>query len=494
MYATQSSRFGVPRHATVTPLKRRRRRPSTFASGFRLPSIVALPLMSLRWPLVTLRRSGETEGRLSDEGRSWLANLTSVVISVSRLRLSARNAAHATLGALWAAWNRRIFGVVLSVDEGIGIFRGSGCEGASNRAIRSAVDNCGNVGKVWAFVCNTGADSAVGEEELEDLARQNRAARDESGEVTDGGRALAEQLAGFFGRVHAAGSDDLESPAEARARAAQGLERCGEELGPGEPAGPLREAGVLHAPGVAVVDDADPRLERRRDDLGLIRVGEIGRELHDERLVRGGPHRPEQGPELPRLPAPLVDQPGVRRRDVELDQVTQRAEPGDEPDAVIHGLAGYAHDKRHAVRQSGDGGAEALESRVLEPVAVDEPRARRAPDAHQVWLRMAWTRLHRDGLGGDGAEPEAHHAPEDPRIVVHRRQDQRVGQSHAAERDGEPRVVEAEDREPVPRQEAQRRLAEGDRGGRREGGKDAGGEEAGEGAGRGGHPRRTGRG
>src|SRR5438132_8076943 len=338
------------------------------------------------------------------------------------------------------------------------------------------------------FFAGTGADSALGEEELEDPARQIRAARDESGEVTDGGRALAEELAGFFRRVHAAGSDDLESPAEPRARAAQGLERCGEELGPGKSAGTLREPPLLHTPRVAVVDDADPRLERRRDDLGLVRVGEVGRELHDERLVRGGPHRPEQRHELPRLPAPLVDQPRVRRRDVELDQVTQRAEPRDEPDVVIHGLAGHAHDERHAVRQSDDGGAETLEPRVLEPVAVDEPRTRRAPNAHQVWLRMAWTRLHRDGLGGDGSEPEAHHAPEDPRIVVHRRQDQRVGQPRATERDGEPRVVEAEGGEPIPWQEAQRRLAERDRGGLGEAAEDAVVEEAVEGADRWVHP------
>src|SRR5207249_1427258 len=105
-------------------------------------------LLELRSPVVTLRRSGETEGRLLDEGRSWLANLTSVKISVSRLRLSARNARAWALGVLRAAWNRRIFGVVLSVDEGIVIFRGSGCESASNGAIWSAVDNCGNVDKV----------------------------------------------------------------------------------------------------------------------------------------------------------------------------------------------------------------------------------------------------------------------------------------------------------------------------------------------------------
>src|SRR5881296_2737115 len=332
------------------------------------------------------------------------------------------------------------------------------------------------------FFAGTGADSALGEEELEDLARQNRAARDESGEVTDGGRALAEQLAGFSRRVHAAGSDDLESPAEPRARAAQGLERCGEELGPGESAGTLREPPLLHAPRVAVVDDADPRLERRRDDLGLVRVGEVGRELDDERLVGGGAHRPEQGRELPRLPAPLVHEPRIRRRDVELDEVAQRGELANERDVLLHGLAGHADDERHAVGEGAERGAEALEPGILKPVAIDEPRARRGPDARQIRLRVAGTRRQRDGLGGDGAEAEAHRAHDDPRIVVHRREDQRVLQPHAAEGDGEPWVGEAEGGQPVPRQEAQRRLAERDRGGFGEASEEAVVEEAVEGA------------
>ena len=125
------------------------------------------------------------------------------------------------------------------------------------------------------------------------------------------------------------------------------------------------------------------------------------------------------------------------------------------------------------MRKPGEDGAEALEPRVLKPVAVDEPRARRGPDARQVGLRMAGSRIDRDGLGGDGAEAETHRATEDSRIVVHRREDERVGQPHTAEGDGEPRVVDEEDREPVPRQEAQRRLAEGDRGGLREAAEDA---------------------
>jgi hypothetical protein len=39
IYATQSSRLGVPRQAMVSPLSGKRRRPSTFASGFRLASM-----------------------------------------------------------------------------------------------------------------------------------------------------------------------------------------------------------------------------------------------------------------------------------------------------------------------------------------------------------------------------------------------------------------------------------------------------------------------
>src|SRR5216683_7708183 len=42
MYATQSSRFGVPRHAIVSPLSRNRFRPSTFARGFRLACMIAV--------------------------------------------------------------------------------------------------------------------------------------------------------------------------------------------------------------------------------------------------------------------------------------------------------------------------------------------------------------------------------------------------------------------------------------------------------------------
>src|SRR3989441_9075537 len=84
MYATQSSRLGVPRHATVTPLRRRRRRPSTFASGFLLPSIVVCPLQERPVDATAVQRSNKREPSR--------ANLTSGVFSVSRSRFSAKSA------------------------------------------------------------------------------------------------------------------------------------------------------------------------------------------------------------------------------------------------------------------------------------------------------------------------------------------------------------------------------------------------------------------
>src|SRR2546422_498513 len=57
----------------------------------------------------------------------------------------------ATSTRLRAAWNRRIFGAALSVDQWIVIFRDAGRERASNRAISSTVDSCGHVDKLCAF-------------------------------------------------------------------------------------------------------------------------------------------------------------------------------------------------------------------------------------------------------------------------------------------------------------------------------------------------------
>src|SRR5512136_2360426 len=72
MYATQSSRLGVPRHATVRPLSRIRFLPSIFASGFRLASMRSSPLR---------------------QGALWCAPQPyEPVLAVSRLRLAATEA------------------------------------------------------------------------------------------------------------------------------------------------------------------------------------------------------------------------------------------------------------------------------------------------------------------------------------------------------------------------------------------------------------------
>jgi hypothetical protein len=65
MYATQSSRFGVPRHATVSPLSRIRFLPSTFASGFRLASIRDLLLLKMCTGAMSARSPYEPVSALS---------------------------------------------------------------------------------------------------------------------------------------------------------------------------------------------------------------------------------------------------------------------------------------------------------------------------------------------------------------------------------------------------------------------------------------------
>ena len=62
---------------------------------------------------------------------------------------------------------------------------------------------------------------------------------------------------------------------------------------------------------------------------------------------------------------------------------------------------------------------------------------------------MARTRLDRDRLGGDGAEAQPHRAPENRRIVVHRREDDGVGEQDSAQRDREPRIVQPEVAQPI---------------------------------------------
>ena len=100
---------------------------------------------------------------------------------------------------------------------------------------------------------------------------------------------------------------------------------------------------------------------------------------------------------------PAVDQLGVGRGDVELDQVAELLQARHDPHVVLRGFARRGHDQRHAVRQRGQRGAVGLEARVLEPVAVDQPRALRGLDAHQVGLGMPGPRAGGDALGGDRA-------------------------------------------------------------------------------------------
>ena len=143
----------------------------------------------------------------------------------------------------------------------------------------------------------------------------------------------------------------------------------------------------------------------------------------------------------------LVHEPRVRRGDVQLDEVGVAARgPRRAARYVVRRLAG-----RRSGSAGGDGEAgaraprKASEAGVLEAVAVDEARARRRSARGRGWAR-----------GGPGRGPTvmlfAVTAPK-PRaiarrrmrhVVVHRGQDERVGQAHPGQVDGEPRVVDGE--------------------------------------------------
>src|SRR2546426_1170762 len=139
--------------------------------------------------------------------------------------------------------------------------------------------------------------------------------------------------------------------------------------------------------GVAVVDDRHARVEGRRNDGALVRVREIGGELDDEGPRRRRAHAPEEDAQLRRLPAPLVDEGGVGRGDVELDEVGKGREALDERDVVVDRLASDGDDQRDPVGQPGQYGAVGVESWVLEAVAVDEARSLGRPAPHEVRLR-----------------------------------------------------------------------------------------------------------
>jgi len=116
---------------------RRRRRPSTLASGFLLlPSIVSSVLR--RTPVVV------TEVLRGREQGTW-PHLTSAVFQCQGLVLSAKNARQMRAARVEPAWNPGIFVGALSVDERTGIFRRYPREPASDGVILRlwiAVDKC----------------------------------------------------------------------------------------------------------------------------------------------------------------------------------------------------------------------------------------------------------------------------------------------------------------------------------------------------------------
>src|SRR6185436_12698015 len=91
---------------------------------------------------------------------------------------------------------------------------------------------------------------------LENEACEQRAARDESGEVGKRRRAGIEERRRFVGRVDASRRDEIELIAEMPPRAAHIFEGGGKNVGSRESADALREACILHTTRVAVVDDA----------------------------------------------------------------------------------------------------------------------------------------------------------------------------------------------------------------------------------------------
>ena len=118
----------------------------------------------------------------------------SVKVSFTR-----KKCAHAALRTSRAAWNPGILRGVLSVDEWTVIIRRRLRESAPDRANLSSVDNGGQVDNVWSIFLAVRARSALREHALENAARQDGPAGDESGEISHGVRARAEELQGLVG-------------------------------------------------------------------------------------------------------------------------------------------------------------------------------------------------------------------------------------------------------------------------------------------------------
>ncbi len=161
---------------------------------------------------------------------------------------------------------------------------------------------------------------------------------------------------------------------------------------------------------------------------------------------------------------PLVDEAGIGGRDVNLNEVAERLEPGHDLHVFLDGLARGGHDEGYAMGEVGECAPVGLQSGIVEAIAVHEAEARARVEAHEVRRRMAGAGTHGDALGRNRAEAEPHRAAQDGGVVVLRGEDQRVGQPHAAERDGQARIVVAEEGQPVQRQKPQRPLAQRDGG------------------------------
>ena len=163
----------------------------------------------------------------------------------------------------------------------------------------------------------------------------------------------------------------------------------------------------------------------------------IGRHLDDERLRRHRSHRAEQSLELGRPRRPLVDELGVRRGDVELDEIAEGLEPADHLDVLLGRLARGGHDEgrrdaadpRGAVRYASRPG-------FLKPLQFTRPGpfGRLGPGRGSgADGRAAAARVMLFAVTAPNPSPMAR--AQDPRVVVHRREDERVRQPHAAEGD-----------------------------------------------------------
>src|SRR3990170_7212483 len=184
---------------------------------------------------------------------------------------------------------------------------------------------------------------------IEDSARQQRASRDESGEVAARRRAGLEHLEGLVGRVDAPCGDDLDAVAEFLTQPSHILERAGEERGPRESSRLLREARLLHAARIAAVDDGDARVARRRDRHLFVGFAKVRRHLDDDRLVRRLSHRAEEARQLLRPLGPCVDEPGIGRGGVDLDQIAEGRQALAHGDVVLRRLARRGDDERYAM-------------------------------------------------------------------------------------------------------------------------------------------------